>query len=159
MPSERQLKRLEVQKQIIKHFDDNIPYFTDIFDESTFYIFCGVVVVLSILAVIILSYCCQVKLDDVDEIRRKREKKERKLKEKLALKLLNDKLKKAKSNSDEYKDIKEKLAILKKSIKEVKENKKLEQTFFDDTDYDHSDEEEENNEDSRTSSTAPLKSD
>ena len=159
MPSERQLKRLEVQKQIIKHFDDNIPYFTDIFDESTFYIFCGVVIVLSILAVIILSYCCQVKLDDVDEIRRKREKKERKLKEKLALKLLNDKLKKAKSNSDEYKDIKEKLAILKKSIKEVKENKKLEQTFFDDTDYDHSDEEEENNEDSRTSSTAPLKSD
>jgi hypothetical protein len=158
MPSDRQIKRLEVQKQIIKHFDDNIPYFTDIFDEKTFYIFCGVVVVLSIVAVIILSYCCQVRLDDVDELRRKREKKERKLKEKLAVKLLNDKLKKSKANSDEYKDIKEKLEILKKSIKEAKENRKLEQTFFDDTDYDHSDDEEENKQDSRTSSTAPLKS-
>ena len=158
MPTARQSKRLEVQKQIIKHFDEKIPYFTDIFDERTFYIFFGVITVLSILAVIILSYCCRVKLDDADELRKKKEKKERKLKEKLALKLLNDKLKKVKPNTIEYNEIKEKLDILKKSIKETKKNRKLGQVFLDDTDYEFSDEDDDNNEESRTSSTAPLKS-
>ena len=144
MPSYRQNKRLEVQKEIIKHFDDKIPYFTDIFDERTFYIFAGVLTILSFAAAILLSYCCQVKLDDVDELRKKKEKKERELKEKLAFNLLNERLKKAQPNSEEYKDAKEKLDILTKKCNDAKKNREKvkKMCILDDTDYEFSDEEE-----------------
>jgi hypothetical protein len=157
MPTHRQQKRLEVQRQIIKHFDEKLPSFTDVFDERSFYIFVACIAVLSIGAVILLSYCCQVKLDDADELRKLKEKKERKRKEKLAVKLLKDKIKNAKHNSEEYNDLKEKLEILEKKIKEANSRSKN-KTFIDDTDYEFSDEDDGWIEAERDTSNTTLKS-
>ena len=89
----RREKRFEAQREILKHFEEKLPYFTDIFDERTFYIafFC-LVAVLIILA-IVLSIFCKVNITDADEIEREREERKRIKQKRLAEKLLKKKLK------------------------------------------------------------------
>ena len=95
MPTSRQTKRLEAQRKIIQHFEEKIPYFTDIFDERTFYISFACLSVLCIIAAIFLAYCCNVTIQDADELNKQREERKRLKKRKLAEKLLRKKLAKA----------------------------------------------------------------
>lgn len=111
MPTSRQQRRMEAQRQIIKHFDEQIPAFKDVFDERSFYIFAAVLTVISFVAVFVLAYYCNVKIDDADELRKAREKRERKRKEKLAEKLIREKIARAEPGSDEQKDLENKLKI------------------------------------------------
>lgn len=111
MPTSRQQRRLEAQRQIIKHFDEQIPAFKDIFDEKTFYIFAAIVAVLAFVVVFLLAYFCNIKIDDADELRKAREKKERKRKEKLAEKLIREKIAQSDPGSEEQKDLQNKLKV------------------------------------------------
>ena len=111
MPTSKQQRRLEAQRQIIRHFDEQVPAFKDIFDERTFYIVAAVVTLLSFVAVFVIGYYCNVQLDEADELRKAREKKERKRKEKLAEKLIREKIGKAEPDSEEQKDLQNKLKI------------------------------------------------
>ncbi|RNA29385.1 hypothetical protein BpHYR1_037604 [Brachionus plicatilis] len=95
MVTTRQKRRLEAQRKIIQHFEEKIPYFTDIFDERTFYISFACLVVVCIIAAIVLSVCCRVTIRDADEIAREKEKRKRLKQQKLAEKIIRKKLDKA----------------------------------------------------------------
>ena len=95
MVSTRQQRRLEAQRKIIQHFEEKIPYFTDIFDERSFYIFASALVVACLVLVVILSYFCPVEIRDADEIERERQKRKRMKQQKLIEKLLMKRLIKA----------------------------------------------------------------
>jgi hypothetical protein len=114
--STRQQKRLEAQQKIIQHFEEQLPNFTDIFDERTFYIFAGCVVVASIVLVVVLSYFCNVTIQDAEEIAREKERRKRQRQQKLVEKLLRKKLTKA--GFDENVDLK-KTEELKKMIERI----------------------------------------
>ena len=92
MVSSRQAKRLDAQRQLIQHLDSKIPNFTDIFDERTFYISFTCICVFLIFLAIFLSYCCNVTIQDAEELARKREERRRQKQKKLAEKLLKKKL-------------------------------------------------------------------
>lgn len=123
MVTNRQKRRLEAQRKIIQHFEEKIPYFTDVFDERTFYItFCCLVVV-CILAAIVLSVCCKVKIRDADEIAREKEKRKRLKQQKLAEKIIRKKLEKATTEQNvDMKKIKHLKALLEKLEKEKQLN-------------------------------------
>ena len=92
MTTARQQKRLEAQRKIIQHFEEKIPYFTDIFDERTFYISFAFLVIICILIAIFFSICCKVTIEDADELNKQKEERKRLKKRKLAEKLLKKKL-------------------------------------------------------------------
>lgn len=133
MASSRQLKRLEVQRQIIKHFDEKIPSFTDLFDEKTFYIFFACITIVAIIIAFLLAYCCQLKINDIDELRKKQEKRDRKRKEKLALKMLEEKLNKCEVDTPEYNEIKYKITCLLSSINRQEKDSDREEEFDEDS--------------------------
>jgi len=89
----RREKRFEAQRQILQHFEEKLPYFTDIFDERTFYICFACLVVFLVALAIILSIFCKVNITDADEIEREREERKRIKQKRLAEKLLKKKLK------------------------------------------------------------------
>ena len=89
----RREKRFEAQRQILSHFEEKLPYFTDIFDERTFYICFFCLIVFCIGLAIVLSVFCKVTITDVDEIERRREERRRIKQKRLAEKLLRKKLK------------------------------------------------------------------
>lgn len=95
MVTSRQAKRLEAQRKIIQHFEEKIPYFTDIFDERTFYICFACLCVVCIITAIILSVCCKVKIRDADEIAREKEERKRLKQRKLIEKLIKRRMAKA----------------------------------------------------------------
>lgn len=95
MPTARQKKRFEAQRKIIQHFEEKLPYFTDIFDERTFYISFLCLCVFCIILAVFLSLYCQVEIQDADELNKQREERKRLKKKKLAEKLLRKKLAKA----------------------------------------------------------------
>lgn len=89
----RREKRFEAQRQILQHFEEKLPFFTDIFDERTFYIAFTCLILFLVVLVIVLSYFCQIKITDADEIQREREERKRIKQKRLAEKLLKKKLK------------------------------------------------------------------
>jgi hypothetical protein len=89
----RREKRFEAQRQILHHFEEKLPYFTDIFDERTFYICFFCLVVFCIVLAVVLSIFCKVTITDADEIERRREEPRRIKQKRLAEKLLRKKLK------------------------------------------------------------------
>ncbi len=89
----RREKRFEAQRQILHHFEEKLPYFTDIFDERTFYVAFFCLVLFLIVLVIVLSVFCKVSITDADEIEREREERKRIKQKRLAEKLLRKKLK------------------------------------------------------------------
>ena len=89
----RREKRFEAQRQILQHFEEKLPFFTDVFDERTFYIAFTCLILFLVVLVIILSYFCQIKITDADEIQREREERKRIKQKRLAEKLLKKKLK------------------------------------------------------------------
>lgn len=95
MVTSRQAKRLEAQRKIIQHFEEKIPYFTDIFDERTFYISFACLCVACVIVAIVLSVCCKVKIRDADEIEREREERKRLKQRKLIEKLIRRRMAKA----------------------------------------------------------------
>lgn len=95
MVSARQQRRLEAQRKIISHFEEKIPYFTDIFDERTFYISFACLVMACIVLAIVLSVCCKVTIRDADEIAREREERKRLKQKKLIEKLVKKRMAKA----------------------------------------------------------------
>ena len=95
MVSSRQQKRLQAQEKLIKHFDEKVPYFTEIFDERTFYISFACLCVVCIILAIFLSFYCQLTIKDADELSREREERKRQKKRRMAEKLLKRKLAKA----------------------------------------------------------------
>jgi hypothetical protein len=115
MQTTKQKKRLDIQRQIIKHFEEKIPNFTDIFDERTFYIFFACLTVVSLLAIFLLAKFC--KLDDADQLRKEKERRERAKKQKSAEKFFTDKLGKTKPYTEEYESIRKKLDIIKEEIR------------------------------------------
>ena len=126
MVTSRQQKRLEAQRKIIKHFEDKIPYFTDIFDERTFYICFACLVGFCILLAIFLSMCCNVTIQDADELARQREERRKLKQKKLAEKLLRKKLTKAGLDPNMEREKVEKLEKLVKKLNETKNESELE---------------------------------
>lgn len=100
MVTSRQAKRLEAQRKIIQHFEEKIPYFTDIFDERTFYISFACLCVVCVILAIVLSVCCKVTIRDADEIAREREERKRLKQRKLIEKLIKKRMAKAGMNPD-----------------------------------------------------------
>jgi hypothetical protein len=88
----RRQRRLEAQRQIIQHFEQKIPNFIDLFDERTFYVTFGCLVVFAIILAIVLSICCNVKIKDADEIDRERERRKRRKQIRIAEKMLKKKM-------------------------------------------------------------------
>ncbi|CAF0708663.1 unnamed protein product [Brachionus calyciflorus] len=127
MVTTRQQKRLEAQRKIIQHFEEKIPYFTDIFDESSFYIFFAILVVVCIIVAIILSVCCKVTIRDADEIAREKEKRKRLKQQKLAEKILRKKL--AKAGMDPNVDMK-KIENIKALLEKLEKEKQLNDSEF-----------------------------
>lgn len=121
MPSTRQQKRLEAQRRIISHFEEKIPYFTDIFDERTFYISFACLVIVCAIVAVILSVCCNVTIKDADDLARQREERKRLKQQKQAEKLLRKKL--AKAGLDPNFEPKE-LEKLKAILEKIKQNQK-----------------------------------
>jgi hypothetical protein len=144
MVSDRQKRRWEAQRKIIQHFDEQLPYFTDIFDERTFYICFGCLCVACIIAAIILSYCCRVEIKDADELQREREKHKRKKQQKLLEKFLKKKLAKQGLNGTEL-DLKKK-EELEKLLHKLNANRKFNMMNADHYDSDFFIDEEEQNE-------------
>lgn len=123
MITNRQKRRLEAQRKIIQHFEEKIPYFTEIFDERTFYITFGCIVAVCIVAAIVLSVICKVKIRDADEIAREKEKRKRLKQQKLAEKIIRKKLEKATTEPNvDMKKIKHLKALLEKLEKEKQLN-------------------------------------
>ena len=94
----RRQKRMEAQREIIRHFEEKIPNFTDIFDERTFYIGFICLIVFLIVLAIVLSVCCKVTIKDADEIAREREERKRRKQIRIAEKMLRKKLAEAAEN-------------------------------------------------------------
>ena len=59
------MKRADAPKEVIRHLQDKIPKFTDVFDEETFYIVAFFVVILTIIGAFIASRF--ITLRDVDD--------------------------------------------------------------------------------------------
>ena len=117
----RQQRRLEAQKQILNHFEQKLPAFTDIFDERTFYISFACLVVACIVVAFILSYCCNMVITDADEIERLREKRKRIKQLRLAEKLLRKRIEKlTRVGADSSKENFE----LNKLVKKIEESEK-----------------------------------
>jgi hypothetical protein len=83
----RRYKRLEAQKAILNHFEEKIPYFTDIFDERTFYITFACLTIALIILAIVLSVYCNVSIEEADEIERKRMERRHQKEQRLAEKM------------------------------------------------------------------------
>jgi hypothetical protein len=131
MVTSRQEKRLEAQRKIISHFEEKIPYFTDIFDERTFYICFGCLVAVCIILVIVLSVCCKVTIQDADELNRQKEERKRLKQKKLAEKMLRKKLEKLSKDPNSTED-KIKLEKLLKKLTELDETQKDNEDIFKD---------------------------
>lgn len=117
----RQQRRLEAQKQILNHFEQQLPAFTDIFDERTFYISFACLVVACIVIAFVLSYYCNVVITDADEIERLREKRKRIKQLRLAEKLLRKRIEKlTRAGVDASKES----AELTKLVKRIEETEK-----------------------------------
>ncbi|KAI3378475.1 hypothetical protein SNEBB_007015 [Seison nebaliae] len=56
------------KKKIWEHFEKNVPKFVDVFDERTFYFSFISLVVGAIIIAIVASYCCKIKLEDIDDL-------------------------------------------------------------------------------------------
>lgn len=54
-------KKHEIHARLVEHLYDNIPAFTDIFTEETFYMFVGTVVVSTVVIVFIISRFVTIK--------------------------------------------------------------------------------------------------
>jgi len=48
-------KSYQSSLELFKRIEGSLPYFVDVFDEETFYLFAGLVAILTIVAAIILS--------------------------------------------------------------------------------------------------------
>lgn len=130
----RQQRRLEAQKQILSHFEQQLPAFTDIFDERTFYISFTCLVIGCVILAVILSYCCNMVITDADEIERVREKRKRVKQMKLAEKLLRKRIEKlSKAGVDSTKENLELIKLAKK-IEETEKKTDSEAELLEDKD-------------------------
>ena len=89
---------MEAQREIIRHFEEKIPNFTDLFDERTFYILFISLIVLLIVVAIFMAVCCKVTIKDADEIAREREERKRRKQIRIAEKMLRKKVAEAAEN-------------------------------------------------------------
>jgi hypothetical protein len=144
MPTSRQQKRLEAQRKIIQHFEEKIPYFTDIFDERTFYISFACLTVFCIIAAIFLAYCCNVTIQDADELNKQREERKRLKKRKLAEKLLRKKLAKAGIDPNNMDPVKR--AKLEKLLERITQEDTKKETDIEDIENEMNEQEQEQEE-------------
>lgn len=118
MVSAKHKRRLEVQQKIIEHFESQLPAFTDIFDERTFYICFGVLVVVCIVVAALLAYFCDIK--DADEVEAERERRKRKKQIEMVEKLIKKRMERAGIDPSKvnFKKVRELEAVLAK-LKEM----------------------------------------